>query len=83
MVPLNQNKLLNIFFVLLLFFIVISKKLLSPKSPLDEILTNFPFSILPINLKFFNFLDNGTEILTKSISISLLILEKNFPHFFG
>ena len=61
---------------------MISKKLLFPKSPLDEMLTNFPFSILPISLKFFNLLDKGTKILAKSISISLLILEKKLPSFF-
>ena len=50
-----------------------SKKLFSPKSPFAEILVNFPFSSLPINLKFFRFSDNGAIILVKSISISLLI----------
>ena len=53
-----------------------SKKLFSPKSPLAEILVNFPFSILPISLKFFKFSDKGAIILEKSISMSLFIFER-------
>jgi len=59
-----------------------SKKLFSPKSPFAEILVNFPFSILPINLKFFRFSDKGAIILVKSISISLLIWENKLFEFF-
>ena len=57
---------------------MISKKLFAPKSPLEEIFVNFPFSIFPINLKFFRFSDKGTVIFAKSISISLLIWENLF-----
>ena len=55
-----------------------SKKLPPPKSPLDEILVNFPFSISPINLKFFNLSDKGAITLARLISISLVILTKLF-----
>ena len=54
-----------------------SKNLLFPKSPLDEILTNFPLRIIPINLKLLNFLAKGVSIFSKLISISLLIEFKN------
>ena len=53
-----------------------SKNLLFSKSPLDEIFKNFPFSIKPINLKFFRFSDKGAMILLRLISISLFIFEK-------
>ena len=49
---------------------MISKNLLFPKSPFEETLTNFPFSILPKSLKLFNDSDKGTKIFLKSISIS-------------
>ena len=50
-----------------------SKKLLFPKSPFEEIFTNFPFFIDPINLKFLSFSDKGAITLERSISISLFI----------
>ena len=53
-----------------------SKNLLLPKSPLAVSLLNLPVSKKPINLKFFRFSDKGAFILFRSISISLLILEK-------
>ena len=53
-----------------------SKNLLSPKSPFEEILTNLPLSIVPINLKFFNFFDRGVSTILMSISISLFIFLK-------
>ena len=49
---------------------IISKYLFSPKLPLDEILTNFPFSIFPINEKFVRLSEKGTATLEKFISIS-------------
>ena len=49
------------------FFIDISRKLFAPKSPLDEIFTNCPFLISPINLKFLSFSDRGALIFLKSI----------------
>ena len=56
----------------------ISKKLLFPKSPFDEILENFPFSILPIKLNLTIFSDKGAITFSKLISISLFIFEKYF-----
>ena len=53
-----------------------SKNLLLPNSPLDEILINSPFLSSPINLKFESFFDKGVIILFKSISIFLLIFFK-------
>ena len=53
-----------------------SKKFPPPKLPFEEILTNFPFSIFPINEKFVRLSEKGTATLEKFISISLLILEK-------
>ena len=52
---LNQNKFLKIFFSSLSFLKIYLKNYLPPKSPLDEIFTNFPFLISPINLNLFNF----------------------------
>ena len=50
-----------------------SRKLLLPKSPLEDIFINFPFWISPINLKFLRFSDSGAITFLKSISIFLLI----------
>ncbi len=69
------------FLFLSLFLSEISKKLFSPKSPFEEALINFPFLIVPINLKFLSFSERGAFIVLRSISISLFKLEKNllFP----
>ena len=50
---------------------MISKKLLFPKSPLEEIFTSFPFSICPISLNFESFSDNGAITFANSISMFL------------
>ena len=55
-----------------------SKKLLFPKSPFEEILVKLPFSILPKSLKFFNFSDKGAIIFCISISISVFKFSKSF-----
>ena len=71
----------DLILVFLSFFIEISKYLFSPKSPFEEALINFPFLIVPINLKFLSFSERGAFIVLRSISISLFKLEKNllFP----
>ena len=61
---------------------MISKKLLFPKSPLDEIFINFPFSILPISLNFESFSDTGAITLSKSISMLLFRFSKLLSFFF-
>ena len=59
-----------------------SKKLLFPKSPLEEIFINFPFSIFPISLNFESFSDTGAITLTKSISMFLFRFSKLLSFFF-
>ena len=61
---------------------MISKKLLFPKSPLEEIFINFPFSIFPISLNFESFSDTGAITLSKSISIFLFRFSKLLSFFF-
>ena len=50
---------------------MISKKLLFPKSPLEEIFINFPLSIFPISLNFNSSSDKGAITLAILISIFL------------
>ena len=61
---------------------MISKKLLFPKSPLEEIFTSFLFSIFPISLNFESFSDNGAITFTNSISIFLFKFLKLLLFFF-
>ena len=54
----NLNIFLGIFCYFLILFIVISRKLLLPNSPFDEILTNCLFQFFQL-AKVFNFSETG------------------------